>query len=151
MSTVLHASASDVARFEAKYIPEPNTGCWLWTASKLPQGYGQFFAAGRRQLAHRWAYEAAVGPVPEGLELDHLCRTRQCVNPQHLEPVTGRENRRRGMSPPARCARQTHCVHGHPFDDANTYRPPSGERKCKTCRRAVDSKRRARRAGKAVH
>jgi len=89
--------------FDAKWTPEPNTGCWLWTASTNKNGYGQFrFGSqvdGTRTmvLAHRWAYEHLVGPIPEGLQLDHLCRAPWCVNPEHLEPVTNRENTVRGL------------------------------------------------------
>ncbi len=108
-------------------------GCWQWTAS-LVQGYGQFVRA-RPRGAHRWAYEHLIGPVPDGLEPDHLCRNKGCVNPSHLEPVTHRENMLRGNTVPARYARQTHCLRGHPFDEANTYHPPSSRKRvCRECR-----------------
>jgi len=83
-------------RFDAKYRID-ESGCWLWTASLNAGGYGQF-ASGSigTRLAHRWRWEMENGPVPEGLELDHLCRVRHCVNPAHLEPVTRRENLLRG-------------------------------------------------------
>lgn len=76
-------------------VPEPNTGCWLYT-NVFNNGYGQIQINGRDTLAHRTAYEYFKGPIPEGLELDHLCRTKACVNPDHLEPVTRSENVRRG-------------------------------------------------------
>jgi hypothetical protein len=113
--------------------------CWLWTAGRSDTGYGTFSVGqGVKVGAHRWAYEALVGPVPEGLQLDHLCRVRHCVNPAHLEPVTQRENMRRGAGhPPFTGAREraaTHCPHGHPYDEENTYRNPrTGFRSCRAC------------------
>lgn len=92
-------------------------GCWLWTGMLSTSGYGQF---GKRIAAHRFAYEFAVGPIPNGLQLDHLCRVRNCVNPSHLEPVDPWENWRRGESPAAVNRRKTHCKRGHAFDEANT-------------------------------
>jgi hypothetical protein len=117
--------------------------CWPWTKTRLVSGYGQVyvgrdsgFAAGILALAHRVAYQLAVGPILEGLTIDHLCRNRACCNPAHLEAVTGRENGLRGFSPPAINARKTHCIHGHEFTEENTYRPPSGQRECIKCKRA---------------
>lgn len=115
-------------------------GCWLWTAAKTWNGYGVFrlspSSSGQRRMAyaHRWAYEHLVGPIPNGLTLDHLCMERACVNPAHLEPITNAENNRRGNSLSARNARKTHCVNGHEFTDQNTYRRPDGDRDCRTCR-----------------
>jgi hypothetical protein len=83
-------------RFIQKYVPEPNTGCWLWTGYVDRHGYGQFKGA-KQGSAHRWSYEYHAGPIPEGLQLDHLCRVRSCVNPAHLEPVTCRVNVSRGL------------------------------------------------------
>jgi hypothetical protein len=89
-------------------------GCWLWTAGRRKNGYGDFTLPPKRSaLAHRVAYELTNGPIPDGLHLDHLCRVRHCVNPAHLEPVTAAENKARGMSPLAINARKTHCVRGH--------------------------------------
>ena len=124
------------ARFEAKHVPEPNTGCWLWTSTSHSDGYGLILVGGRRRLAHRLSYELHRGPIPEGLDLDHLCRQRCCVNPAHLEPVTVRVNILRGVSPAALHAVKTQCPRGHAYDDTNTYRTPSGERKCRACHRA---------------
>jgi len=87
--------------------------------------------------AHRFAYEALVGPIPEGLKLDHLCRNRACVNPDHTEPVTDRVNTLRGFGPTAMNARATHCSEGHEFTDENTYLNQSGSRVCLTCMRAA--------------
>lgn len=107
--------------------------CWIWLASVSPSGYGKFRLSDPRRLvaAHRFAYELEVGPIPEGLDLDHLCRNRGCVNPAHLEPVTRSENVRRGTK--GRLV--THCPQGHEYDEANTYVSPQGLRHCRRCRR----------------
>jgi hypothetical protein len=120
----------------------PDLGpCWLWTAS-ASRGYGQLGdGAGGLVLAHRFAYELLIGPIPEDLELDHLCRNTRCVKPGHLEPVTYRENVLRSTNPIAQKSRQTHCIHGHEFTADNTYRKPNGGRQCKTCRRHTDRTR----------
>ena len=118
-------------RFWAK-VNKTDT-CWLWTAA-APNGYGQIGAGGKTLRAHRVAYEMLVGPIPEGLQLDHLCRVTLCVNPNHLEPVTNRENVLRGESPLAKKARQTECLRGHPLSGANLYTYPNGNRRCKICR-----------------
>lgn len=108
-------------------------GCWGWTAARY-QGYGVFNVSGQARLAHRLAYEEMVGPIPEGLTLDHLCRNRGCVNPAHLEPVTLAENVLRGMSPPAVNARKTHCPHGHEYAGSNLAMK-AGTRRCLACHR----------------
>lgn len=131
-------------RFVKHTYFEPNTGHWLWTAS-LIRGYGQFRVNHRPAYAHRYAYEHLVGPVPEGLELDHLCRVRRCVNPDHLQPVTHRQNVLRGDSPTADNAVKTHCPTGHPYDEANTYRRDDGHRKCRACNRRMSAAAYARR------
>ena len=119
--------------------------CWLWLGAKYPCGYGEFALPGNNiRGAHRVAYEFCIGPIPKGLTLDHLCRIRHCVNPWHLDAVTLAENILRGRSPSAMHARQTHCIHGHPFDEANTYYYPSGGRGCRACRRIYHRQRRAR-------
>jgi hypothetical protein len=107
-------------------------GCWMWTGTKDPHGYGRFWTGTTIGLAHRWAYELLVGPIPTDLELDHLCRVTSCVKTEHLEPVTHAENMRRGS-----VAKRTHCPQGHPYTPENTYRyPVSGDRKCRICRTA---------------
>jgi len=113
--------------------------CWTWTGHLLPNGYGYFWLDGAKDYVHRVSYRQFVGPIPEGLTIDHLCRNRACCNPTHLDPVTQRENNLRSAGFAAIKARQTHCIHGHPFDEVNTYIAPNGTRKCMTCRRRVNN------------
>lgn len=107
--------------------------CWAWVGT-IQHGYGLVNQNGKRKQAHRVAYEYAKGPIPSGVVLDHLCRNRWCVNPDHLEPVTNRENVLRGQSVQADNARKDRCPQGHPYDEANTSRMPDGSRRCKRCR-----------------
>lgn len=130
--------------------------CWQWNAGCTSFGYGKFSVGRRTVLAHRYAYEAMFGPVPTGLQLDHLCRNPGCVNPDHLEPVTSAENVRRGALPGLVAARNslarqaTECQRGHPFDEANTY-IHSGKRCCKACKADRCRRYRAdRRAGAPI-
>jgi hypothetical protein len=112
------------------------SGCWEW-AGERNGGYGRIRLDGRWKRMHRLTYELLIGPFPNGLISDHLCRNRWCVNPLHLEPVTYRENALRGIGPTAVNARATHCLRGHPFDEANTIWRPSGGRDCRACRSAA--------------
>jgi len=96
-------------------------------------GYGTIYANGASRLAHRVAYELVVGPIPDGLHIDHLCRRPICVNPAHLEAVTQRENTRRGNGATARNGRKTHCPAGHEYTDGNTYLARTGRRTCRSC------------------
>lgn len=118
---------------------DKSDGCWLWTAACNRDGYGAFSVNGRMVKAHRFAYEELVGPIPDGLVIDHLCRNRECVNPAHLEPVTHVENVRRGR-PGDQNRRKTHCPMGHPYDDANTIHK-NGRRFCRACRTIHNSRR----------
>lgn len=126
------------AKFDGRSAAErfwPNvdkTGeCWLWTGYIKPNGYASFYPGGGKHVpkvyVHRWAYEATRGPIPDGLEVDHLCNVRNCVNPAHLELVTHQENQRRNR------ARRKACLRGHAYDEANTYWH-RGNRHCRTCR-----------------
>lgn len=135
-------------RFAAK-VEKNRKGCWLWTGRVLPTGYGQFFYNGKHRRAHRVAYEWAMGPIPEGLEIDHLCRVRNCVNPKHMEAVTHRENVLRGQTPTGINARKTHCSRGHEFDEGNTYYSKYG-RQCRWCARLTQRARAKQRREQAA-
>lgn len=138
------AKGTPAERFWAKVdrngpVPEsaPHLGpCWVWTG-RLHLGYGTFSAQSRHYRAHRFSYELHVGPIPDGLVLDHLCRAKHCVNPSHLEAVTQAENLRRGSSPSALNARKTHCKRGHEFTPENIIPAPNGGRHCRTCVRTA--------------
>lgn len=125
---------SAIDRLFEKFLPEPNSGCWLWTGAMSGNSYGSMSYEGRMQKAHRVAYKMFVGPVPEGMDLDHLCRTRICCNPDHLEPVTRSENLRRSPLMDRRSA-NTHCLRGHEFTAENTMIRPNGWRSCRECMR----------------
>jgi hypothetical protein len=114
-------------------VPEhrPELGpCWLWLAGRSTRGYGVFTIAGRQWLVHRLVYILLVGPIPQGLTLDHLCRVRHCCNPRHTEPCTRGENALRGDGPAAANARKTRCPRGHPYDLVS-----GGRRRCLACKR----------------
>lgn len=117
--------------------------CWEWTGSKTSYGYGIVIRNWRRTGAHREAYRLLVGPIPEGLTIDHLCRNHSCVNPDHLEPVTRAENVRRGI-PAGYWGKQPRCTKGHPYTPDNIYHY-QGRRHCKECRRQAVRRMRARR------
>jgi hypothetical protein len=122
--------------FDKRVIPEPNSGCWLWTGAEN-QGYGRVYKwRGRSQMAHRVAYEHAHGPIPAGLHLDHLCRNTYCVNPDHLEPVTCAENIKRGNTGINNRSKDR-CPQGHPYDAENTgvtFSKGAWVRFCISCR-----------------
>ena len=116
---------------------EKTASCWLWTGSVIPAGYGRFRLGGKTLMAHRVAFELMRGEIPQGLELDHLCRVPLCVNPAHLEAVPHRINLLRGETITGKNAQKTHCAAGHEFTVENTYLRRRG-RGCRECRRLAD-------------
>lgn len=126
-----------VDRLTPKIAPR-DSGCWEWTGSSDEKGYGEIRVgsvrdgSSRTVPAHRAVYELVVGPIPDGLHLDHLCNNPPCVNPAHLEPVTQAENNRRAAE------RRNGCLAGHPWTEANTYTRRGGKRECRLCRNARD-------------
>lgn len=118
------------------------SACWFWLAP-LHNGYGKFWTGERNEMAHRFAYELLVGPIPDGLTIDHLCRNRSCVNPDHLEPVTTGVNVMRGIGFAPVNALKTHCPQGHAYDLFNTRR--SGKKQTRFCRTCDREKHRTRR------
>lgn len=137
------ADATLRRRFDAKVMPEPNSGCWLWLGGGVPRGYGRINVGGRdggHVYAHRVAYVLGGGALQPGLDVHHLCNVPQCVNPDHLRQVTHRENVLVSDGVSARCARQTHCRHGHLLEGENLYRW-RGKRFCRRCRAAAEARR----------
>jgi hypothetical protein len=119
---------------------EKTDTCWLWLGNTAKfkedeKGYGNFWFDSKNHMAHRFSYEIHVGPIPNDKELDHLCRVRNCVNPDHLEPVTHKVNMERGE-----IATKTICKNGHKFTSNNTKIMPDGHRECKTCRKVLKEK-----------
>lgn len=141
---------SDYERFIEK-TRRVESGCIEEAGGLNGVGYGQFYR-GKREVgdtgktyAHRWAYEHYVGPIPEGMHLDHLCRNRKCCNPDHLEPVTPRENILRGVAPAAEHAKKTECPAGHKYEGDNLYlHPVKGQRICRACGRIRAKQKRDR-------
>ena len=150
------------------YVEKTPT-CWRWTGWLNPDGYGSIQESptngvrGKAIRVHRFAYELLVGPIPDGLDLDHTCHTedltclggstcphRQCVNPDHLEPVTGKENNLRGRTFGAANLAKEACTAGHPFDEANTYTTPDGRRQCRLCNRERTRRYRERQAAQGL-
>ena len=139
MSADLRGDGMSDTRFWSK-VNRTET-CWLWAGASNPQGYGHLRVGKKHVRAHRYAYELLVGPIPEGLQLDHLCCVTSCVNPAHLEPVTAQENMRR------RQERSEACRRGHRWDEPGVawIKPSSGRRACRKCMTLSQRKRRARR------
>lgn len=124
-------------RFWARVEVGHPLGCWEWVGALTDKGYGVTKWGGRHRPTHRVAYELLKGPIPDGLHIDHLCRVRHCVNPDHLEPVPLVENVLRGAGAPAVNARKTHCIRGHAFTPENTFHTRRGGRECRICRAAA--------------
>lgn len=116
-----------------RYIQKTDS-CWNWTGQILPGGYGKTTVNYKTVLAHRFVYESSKGKIPDGLCLDHLCRNRSCVNPDHLEPVSHKENTARGAGPASENAKKTSCKRGHALSGDNLYITPDNRRQCKACR-----------------
>lgn len=137
-------------RFEQKFVINPETGCWDWKAAKQSKGYGCFGwgGSGKSVLAHRWIYEHFNDvKIPEEMTIDHLCKNKGCVNPEHMEIVTRVTNSLRG----SQNAAKTHCLHGHSIiDPANVKMRSDGRRTCLACRRRDCEKARAERALRKV-
>src|SRR6266436_3987369 len=127
-------------RFMEK-VEEPfcaHNECWVWKGSKTGSGYGQIWVDGKHVTAHRISHELFIGPIPEGHAVDHLCRNRLCVQPDHLQALDHYANWSQwNLS-------KTHCINGHPYDEQNTYRV-RGERQCRICRRGAVRRYQARR------
>lgn len=133
-------------RFWAKVDVGHPLGCWLWTGGRSSNGYGHFqVRPGEQGGAHRYAYTLLMGGIPDGMHLDHLCRNKPCVNPDHLEPTTPGENVLRAYGVTAAAKRATRCPHGHDYTAQNTYTDGRGRRYCRACRRRVNRERKARR------
>ena len=130
--------------------------CWLWLGGNNGNGYGVIGLGGRNRgqaYVHRVAWELERGPIPDGLEIDHICRVRSCVNPRHMALVTHGENCRRSpLVLSTIAANKTHCPAGHPYDEANTYHPPGapGNRMCRACLKIREAKRPRRRKGEST-
>ena len=119
-------------------------GCWEWQRYRDKDGYGTFRLGDKTILAHRASYILHIGPIPDGYCLDHRCRNRACVNPLHVDPITRAENTLKGLACSAINARKVRCIHGHAFDDQNTYRYKGKHRHCRQCNLAAANKYRSR-------
>ena len=146
-------NAEALRRFEAK-LERSNSGCILWTGHKTSKGYGRFFLGHTRQ-SHRVAYEHVYGPIPKEFQLDHLCRVRACVRPDHLRVVTPRENTMAdgSLAPAKKNAKATHCLRGHEFSGHNliTWSGHPLLRQCRACHNARRRIRRAQRKVESIH
>jgi len=129
----LHKSSNPEVRFRSFIMPVTESGCWIWTGSCQPRGYGLFNLSGKPELAHRVAYQLWRGEIPDECELDHLCRVTSCVNPEHLEAVVHRTNVLRGVGKAAKYIKRTHCARGHRLSGKNLHLRSDGGRRCRMC------------------
>lgn len=134
-----YGARPEIDRFNEKFVIDSTTNCWNWIGKPRDDGYCLFSVGSKKDgsmhdvYAHRWSYEHFIGDIPDGYTIDHKCRNRRCVNPNHLEAVTNIVNVMRGNSIPALNARKLYCKHGHPLDDANTYTYKDRQRHCRIC------------------
>lgn len=152
MKLVARLQDADRRRFLSFVKPDANSSCLFWLGNRVTGGYGRFCLHGQAKLAHRVAYEFTIGPIPEGLTIDHLCEVPRCVNPLHLEPVTQAENNRRADLGYWWRDRDR-CANGHLFDDANTHirikASGSKVRLCRACARERTRRYRLRKGANA--
>lgn len=135
--------------FEDRAFPEPMSGCWIWVGEWVTRGYGRF----KGDKAYHFSYRKWKGEIPYGMVIDHLCRNTSCVNPDHLEAVTSKENTLRGIGPTAQNAVKTHCHRGHEFTPENTrirVRGTDVRRECRQCQ-AMFRRQHLERARAALH
>jgi hypothetical protein len=127
---------------ERMLVVDVETGgdCWVWKGPVATNGYGKAAICKKPVLPHRAFYEHFKGPIAPGMQIDHLCKNKLCVNPAHLDQVTPRENTLRGDGPAARNAKKTHCLAGHELAGSNLYVTPDGRRQCRTCQRNRDKR-----------
>jgi len=123
-------------------------GCWLWNSTPSTKGYGMYWVDGKYALAHRYSYQKFVGDIKDGYQIDHLCRVRKCVNPEHLQQVTQKENILRGTGVTSVNHKKTHCMNGHEFSKENTYITKKNSRRCRICLREKSKRFRKTPAGK---
>lgn len=133
-----------IQRLSCKIKIDEITKCWNWQSAKDKDGYGRFWLKDKTMPAHRASYELFIGEITEGLQIDHLCKNTSCVNPEHLELVTLKENVLRGIGISAQNARKTHCNQGHEFNPKNTYVNNKGNRSCRECHRLLEKMRRGK-------
>ena len=142
----------ELVRFNNKFYVDAITGCWVWTGSKLPSGYGRFRPNGSgMDLAHRFSYRRFKGDIPESHAIDHLCRNTSCCNPEHLEAVTHAENTKRSRPFFKISSTETHCVKGHPWGEKNKRLTKRGSYSCRQCGNESEQRRRDQiKSGKGV-